>query len=417
MEGYFKHTGCKGGKIMEKAPLLIIMVFTLLLTNWVPIAASPNYIQRFEQEIERLRNKLQIPGLSVAILQNQEIILARGFGYADLENSIPATEHTPYNIASLTKAFSAAILMQLVEAGQLDLDVAMADILKDTLFPFRFRGEVIRGYASVCEKMVEIGKLESFPLARLFQDYHGATERITVRHHLTHTSQGVPGETYRYNGLLYGWLSLVTEEVSGRRFDELLVTNIIAPLGMSGTIPSISDSLRDQVLAERTKYYRVNDAGALVPSAWPSEVMVNLIKMGDLVADSLVNLNAGGGIISTVLDLARFDMAMDRNVIVSEVSKAAMFTPTLSNSGQSLPYGLGWFVQDLNGAKLIWHYGWAPDAYSSLILKVPEKELTLILLANSDGASAPFNLGEGNVLKSPFATTFINLFTDIETLP
>ncbi|MCP4431610.1 MAG: beta-lactamase family protein [Gammaproteobacteria bacterium] len=402
---------------MKKAPLLIVMVFTLLLTNWVPIAASPNYIQRFEQEIERLRNKLQIPGLSVAILQNQEIILARGFGYADLENSIPATEHTPYNIASLTKAFSAAILMQLVEAGQLDLDVAMADILKDTLFPFRFRGEVIRGYANVCEKMVEIGKLESFPLARLFQDYHGATERITVRHHLTHTSQGVPGETYRYNGLLYGWLSLVAEEVSGKRFDELLVTNIIAPLGMSGTIPSISDSLRDQVLAERTKYYRVNDAGALVPSAWPSEVMVNLIKMGDLVADSLVNLNAGGGIISTVLDLARFDMAMDRNVIVSEVSKAAMFTPTLSNSGQSLPYGLGWIVQDLNGAKLIWHYGWAPDAYSSLILKVPEKELTLILLANSDGASAPFNLGEGNVLKSPFATTFINLFTDIETLP
>jgi CubicO group peptidase (beta-lactamase class C family) len=117
--------------------------------------------------------------------------------------------------------------------------------------------------------------------------------------------------------------------------------------------------------------------------------------------------------ISTVLDLAKFDVAMDRNLIVSEESKETMFTPTISNSGQPLPYGLGWFVQYHNEVKLVWHYGWAPKAYSSLILKVPEEELTLILLANSDGASAPFRLGAGNVLRSPFAAAFLNLFTDL----
>ncbi len=63
---------------------------------------------------------------------------------------------------------------------------------------------------------------------------------------------------------------------------------------------------------------------------------------------------------------------------------------------------------------MVWHYGWAPGAYSSLVLKVREKEVSLILLANSDGASAPFRLGEGNVLRSPFAVLFINLFTDLE---
>ena len=119
--------------------------------------------------------------------------------------------------------------------------------------------------------------------------------------------------------------------------------------------------------------------------------------------------------VSTVLDLAKFDVALDRNLIVSEKSKRAMFTSTLSNSGQPLPYGMGWFVQEYMGTKLVWHYGEAPDAYSSLILKVPERELTLILLANSDGASAPFDLGSGNVIKSPFAITFINLFTATET--
>jgi CubicO group peptidase (beta-lactamase class C family) len=187
------------------------------------------------------------------------------------------------------------------------------------------------------------------------------------------------------------------EKASEKRFDELLVEKIVGPLEMTSTIPSQSESRRQQVLAELAKPYRIDDAGNIVLSDYPEG-----------------QLNAGAGMISTVLDLAKFDVAMDRNLIVSEESKEAMFTPTLSNSGQPLPYGMGWFVQEHEGLQLIWHYGWEPDAYSSLILKVPEKELTLILLANSDGASAPFNLGAGNVLKSPFAVTFINLFTDIE---
>jgi hypothetical protein len=64
---------------------------------------------------------------------------------------------------------------------------------------------------------------------------------------------------------------------------------------------------------------------------------------------------------------------------------------------------------------MVWHYGHAPKAYSSLILKIPEKELTMILLANSDGASRGFNLGKGNVLNSPFASLFINQFNGMKT--
>jgi CubicO group peptidase (beta-lactamase class C family) len=85
-------------------------------------------------------------------------------------------------------------------------------------------------------------------------------------------------------------------------------------------------------------------------------------------------------------------------MIISKESKETMYTPTISTSGGILPYGLGWFVQKYKGIKLVWHYGHAPKAYSSLILKIPEKELTMILLANSDGASREFNLGKGNVL-------------------
>jgi CubicO group peptidase (beta-lactamase class C family) len=124
-------------------------------------------------------------------------------------------------------------------------------------------------------------------------------------------------------------------------------------------------------------------------------------------------LDAAAGLITTVRDLAKFDVALDRNRIVSTASKEAMFTPACSGSGEVLPYGLGWFVQEHEGTQLVWHYGYAPYAYSSLIVKVPEKDVTLILLANSDGASAGFDLGAGDVLRSPFARAFLRHWTGL----
>jgi CubicO group peptidase (beta-lactamase class C family) len=165
---------------------------------------------------------------------------------------------------------------------------------------------------------------------------------------------------------------------------------------MTNTIPATSVERREQILAKRARYYRVGFGEEFEPSEYP------------------VSLSSSAGIVTTVLDMAKFDVAMDQNLIVSKASKAAMFSETISNSGKPLPYGLGWFVQKYADIKLVWHYGWAPKAYSSLILKVPEKDVTFILFANSEGASSNFHLGRGNVLRSPFAVSFLNSFTDMK---
>jgi len=376
--------------------LLIIFFFSACASSTIRTPARTpvqDPIQAFKQEIEGLQKKYNIPGLSVAVLQNQQTIFTDGFGYADLENKISATADTPYNIASLTKPFAAAILMKLVEEGKLNLQDQMAVLLKDT--KFQYDNRTIDGYGNACKEIRAASRDTNFEYAFLLKDYRCDTGKIEVKHHLSHTSQGEPGAAYRYNGFLFNFLSPVAEEVSGKKFSDLLVDNIIRPLDMTRTVPSVSNSIRQQVLADRAKYYKMGFGGDFVLSSYP------------------VKLSSSAGMISTVLDLAKFDVAMDRNLVVSQESKAAMFTPTISNSGQPLPYGLGWFVQYQDEVKLVWHYGWAPKAYSSLILKVPEEELTLILLANSDGASAPFRLGAGNVLRSPFAAVFLSLFTDI----
>jgi CubicO group peptidase (beta-lactamase class C family) len=345
---------------------------------------------KFKMRMEGLREQLSIPGLSLAVLHRQRILFADGFGYANLEKRIPATPETPYNIASLTKTFSAAVLMKLVEQGRLDLDAELAVLLKSKVIK---RGHnTYNGYFEGCQKIKAASRNPFFRYPSLIRDFHCDSEQITVRHLLTHTSQGVPGENYRYNGFLFGFLSSVIEAASGEDFDKNLVKTIIKPLDMSSTIPSWDDQLRDRTLVERAIYYRKGFFGF-----FPSEYRTRL--------------STSAGMVSTVMDLAKFDQAMDHNLIVSQESKEAMFTATRSNSGKQLPYGLGWFVQEYQGMKLVWHYGYAPKAYSSLILKCLDRDATLILLANSDGASAHFGLGAGDVMKSPFASAFM-AFTD-----
>ena len=387
---------------------LTLFLVVLSLVGWLTACGHPmetpqqasipqDPVTSFKARVEKLREQLGIPGLSIAVRYRQQILFTKGFGYANLEEQIPATPETPYNLASLTKPFAAAVLMKLVEEGRLDLDAELAELLATTAIT---RGRhTFHGYADACRKLRAASRdSSSRRYASLIGDVRCNSERITVRHLLTHTAQGMPGENYRYNGYLFGFLASVAEAASGKDFDQLLVETIIQPLGMDRTLPSWDEQIKKGLLMERAAYYRKVHS-EFVPSGYRTR------------------LSAAAGMVSTVMDLATFDQAMDRNLILSEAGKEAMFTATASNSGRRLPYGLGWFVQQYRGMKLVWHYGYAPKAYSSLILKSLDRDATLILLANSDGASARLGLGAGDVLKSPFASAFIEMLEKMESSP
>jgi CubicO group peptidase (beta-lactamase class C family) len=117
-------------------------------------------------------------------------------------------------------------------------------------------------------------------------------------------------------------------------------------------------------------------------------------------------INASTGLVTTVRDLQRFDAALDDGVLLRADTLAHMRGGTVPGA----PTGLGWFVQSYNGERLVWQFGSMPGAYSSLILKVPSRNLTLIMLANSDGLSEPFALQQGDVTASLFVKLFLRLF-------
>jgi CubicO group peptidase (beta-lactamase class C family) len=121
-------------------------------------------------------------------------------------------------------------------------------------------------------------------------------------------------------------------------------------------------------------------------------------------------LTPWNGIISTARDLVQFDLSIKNDLLVTAESLAAAWRAPLSPTGQRLPHGLGWFVQIYNGEPVIWQYGMGDPGSSSMIVILPTRSITLILLANSNGLVKSFNLSAGDVNTSPFGRLFLGAF-------
>jgi CubicO group peptidase (beta-lactamase class C family) len=188
----------------------------------------------------------------------------------------------------------------------------------------------------------------------------------------------------------------------------MMSNDILVPLGMDETSPGndmrpglpAMESLLGKANADRygsvvdrvAKPYRVDSTGAVVPSH-----------------ETIFGLSPANGVVSTVLDLAKFDKAIDTNQLLAPSTRTMMWSSARAPDGRPFPYALGWFVQQYGPEQLVWHNGNLPDRYSALYLKRPESHLTLVLLANSDALSMPFRLALGDISRSAFACAFLTI--------
>jgi len=335
----------------------------------------------FEASIEKERKQNHIPGLSVGIVYGNKLIWKKGFGFADIDNKQMPDEYTVYQIASVTKTFSSILLMQQVEAGKASLEDPIA------------------------KYKINLG-------ARW-----GSDERIKVKHLLTHTAMGSsmngfkPGYQFKYNGDWYNRLKDVIEQSSGRSFGMLLLDSILKPLGLKETVPSTDDSVNFSLTGKDKTAFQSKVAK---PYDWQNKQIVPIVYH--------YHFGPAAGIMSSVHDLAQYSMAIDENKFIDAQTWQQVFTPFKTPKGKTIQYGLGWFVGYHKGLKLLWHNGWW-TGYSALFVKIPEKDLTLIILANSQDLTRPFmtsnfwkwlnpfdkNLNK-NLLASDFAASFYNHF-------
>lgn len=345
------------------------IVVLLVVAAFAPrTAAQPLAFALFERYLESLRQQAGIPGLSAAIVRGRHIVWEAGFGSRDLEASLPARPDTPYPVADLTQTFAAVVLGQCVESGRLDI------------------GDPIRRWTP------------AIPDAD-----------ATVRDVMAHASDRSARAGYRYDPGRYASLTFVAESCAGDSYRRVIAETILDRLGMADSVPARDladpgDAARHLVEPATSARY------AAVLDRMAAPYRVDRSGRASRVEYAPRGLDTASGVISTVRDLARYDAALDDGILLSRERLNVAWNNTVSAGGSVLPTGLGWFVQHYNGERLVWHFGLAHDAYSSLILKVPGRDLTLILLANSDGLSASFSLADGDVSTSLFAKTFLRLF-------
>ncbi|HSK81080.1 MAG TPA: serine hydrolase domain-containing protein [Thermoanaerobaculia bacterium] len=313
-------------------------------------ASSESDVEAFARTVDELRGEMRIPGLSVAVARDGRILLSRGFGWSDVERQVAASPETLYPIGSITKTFTSTLMLQLVEQGRLDLE---APVSRHVTW-------------------------------QVPADVH-------VRHVLSHTSEGEPGERFIYSER-FNWLDNVVESATKGSFPLLLKEGVLQPAGLTNTFGGTGDGAADAAAHPGLATPYVWEDGRQVRSEFP--------PMG---------LHSSSGLHSTVLDLVAYSAALDDGRLLRAETRERAFSPTVSTQGGALPYGLGWFTQQVAGERVVWHGAWWPRAFSGMLLKVPEKRLTLAVLANSDALSAP-QLGASNALLFPIANAFLRSF-------
>jgi CubicO group peptidase (beta-lactamase class C family) len=229
----------------------------------------------------------------------------------------------------------------------------------------------------------------------------------TVQQLLVHASAG-PGKPFKYDPGRFALLAAPVEACGEQPYRKIVAQDILDRFVMADSVPG-----RD-ILTAPPEVRQLFDANVLDRYAAALKRLATPYKVdrrGRATRGDFPDAGISGshGLIASVRDLAAFDKALDTHLLLrAETVERSRANAT--HDGATLPTGQGWFVQTYQGERLVWHFGVAPDAFSSMILKIPSRRLTLILLANSDGLSTGFSLADGDVTSSLFARTFLHFF-------
>ena len=340
--------------VTTAAGIVLLAGLTTCQKHSVADLVSAGSLTEFEARLDGLRKGTNIPGMVAGIIKDGQVVWRQPYGYAVLQSNQQVTPSTIFHLASLTKTFASVVIMQLVQERKINLTAPVA----------------------------------------AYGVHLKEKDTVRVIHLLTHTSEGVPGSAYKYNGDRYALLSAVIQSATGEGFDQHAYERIIQPLGLQSTAPS------DLQLAAR---YGLDTVRLKQHTAQ------GYLSNGRQAVAYPKGFSTAAGLTASLDDMLKYAAALDGNGLLTDELKAQVFSPMVSNEGRTLPYGLGWFIQQMEGIKLAWHYGyWV--GMSSLIIRVPEKKLCFVLLANSDMLSAPYPLGKGDLWVSPFAREFLKSF-------
>jgi CubicO group peptidase (beta-lactamase class C family) len=348
------------------------------------LAATSQLHADVAAQIDRMMNEAvrsgPSAGASITVVKGGQTIIAKGYGFANVELEVPASANTVFHIDSITKHLTAAAVLQLADQKKLSLDDLVTAYIPR--LPASWKNVRIRHLLNHTSGSQSYTSLPSWGPQERLEMSHDAIVDL-VRDAPFHFE---PDASWRYNNTGFYLLGMVIEKVTGQPYAEAMRQRVFEPLGMNDTRYC---GFRG-VMKQRASGYEV-DHGKLVnaePMTWDAPF-------------------AGGGICSTVLDLVIFERALEGRRLFADPMLKMMRTPSVLSDGISVDYGFGTRLGSLSGHRVVGHTG-SGGGFKNILERFPDDDLTIVVLTNADG---------GAIRPAVIATRIARLILDIPEQP
>ena len=333
-----------------------IALFIIASVFVFPTFAQDAVTTKVDEFIKAEMQRQKIPGVSLAVIRDGQIIYAKGYGFANVEHQVPVKPETIFQSGSVGKQFTAMAVMMLVEEGKLGLDDKINKYFTDA--PAEWSSITVRHLLTHTSGMTDYPRDFDFRADYTEDDIYKKIKTVPLAFQ--------PGEKWAYSNLGYVTLGILINRASGKFYGDFLKERVFNPLGMT-TARIISEA---DIVPNRAAGY-VLVKGELKNQAW--------------VSPSL-NTTADGALYLTAYDMAKWEGALHGGKLLKKEGFDAMWTPVKLNGGKTHPYGFGWALADANGKRIIEHGG-AWQGFKSMVTRFPEGKLTVVVFANLINAS------------------------------
>ncbi len=358
---------------MRRVKTLVIGLLFLAMTS-APVRAQETPLNGLDDYVNRALKDWEVPGVAIAVIKNDKVVLAKGYGVRKIGDPTPVDEKTLFAIGSASKAFTAASVALLVDEGKLKFD----DQATRHLPGFQLFDPYVTREITVRDLLCHRSGLERGDLL-----WYGTTyDRDEILRRVRHLK---PSWSFRsnfgYQNIMYLAAGQVVSRVSGKSWDDFIRERIFRPLGMNASSTSIRDlKSSTNVAAPHAKLDKKVEA-----IAWRN--IDNIAPAGSInsnVTDMAqwVRLQLGGGKYETkqlISSGSVKEMHQSHTIIRQEPPWTLLFP-----GAHFLEYGLGWFLHDHHGRKVVQHGG-NIDGMSALVAMIPEEKLGVVVLTNMNG--------------------------------
>lgn len=339
------------------------LVSLLSISAWAQESKVDDYVR------EEMRQR-KIPGLTLAVIQNGKVVKQTAYGLANVELNVPATLDTVYQIASVTKSFTGAAIMALVEEGRLSLDDKVAKWLPS--IPAAWNEVTVRHCLTHTSGLPDLHEDEC-------SEYIADTREEALQKLARLPVVSKPGEKWSYNQTGFMLAGMIIETLSGMSFEDFLHQRFFRPLGMTSTRFGDYREIIPKRASIYTRYKRCRVDEKVSPDK------IYTLQNGYVYEPFMY---PGAGLNTTSGDLVKWNLAVDSGRVLKKATLDEMWMPVKLNDGKvlhvdgTLGYAIGWSVDDRPGHKAVGHSGGDSTSYWRFV----DDKLTVIVLTNCQGA-------------------------------